>query len=55
MTAVYWLAAFMAVVGVVSYLRLPLMAATILLTVVLLAWTLFGDPAIFSQLLVWPL
>ena len=54
MTALCWLATFMVVVGAVAYLRLPLMVTTALLTAVLVAWTLLGEPGIVSLLFVWP-
>jgi len=54
MTAVYWLMAFFAVVGVVAYLRLSLITATVLVSAELLAWTLFASPAVLSLFIVWP-
>jgi len=55
MTAVYWLVAFIAVLGAVAYLRLSLKVATAFVSAELLLWTLFAKPAVLSLLIVWPL
>jgi len=53
MTALCWLATFLVAVGAVAYQRLPLIVSTALLTAVLVAWTMLGEPAAVALLFVW--
>ena len=50
----YWLLAFLCVIGVAAYWRLPLIFTTLLMTAVLASWTGFDDPAVVTIVFVWP-